>query len=393
MDIFRKCYEFTRAEEVIEKGIYPYFRPISEVKGNKVIVNGREMIMVGSNNYLGLAGDPRIHEAMKEAIDIYGSGTCGSRFLNGTLQMYLDLEAQLAEFMQKESALVFSTGYQTNLGIISALVGKNDVILMDRVDHASLIDATRLSFGKVFKFKHNDMEDLERLLQSLPEETGKLIVVDGVYSMDGDLADLPVMVRLKEKYGARLFVDDAHGIGVLGEHGRGTVEHFGVNEGVDLVMCTFSKSFASLGGFVAGDRKVVDYIKHFGRPVIFSASIPPAAAAAAMKALEIIKSEPERRQRLMEIAHRMKSECTKMGYDTARSETPIVPLVIKDEEKTFELWLALREMGVFCTPVIPPAVNPENSMIRTSYTATHTDEELTQVLEAFRQAGKSVGIF
>ena len=307
--------------------------------------------------------------------------------------MYLDLEAQLAEFMQKESALVFSTGYQTNLGIISALVGKNDVILMDRVDHASLIDATRLSFGKVFKFKHNDMEDLERLLQSLPEETGKLIVVDGVYSMDGDLADLPVMVRLKEKYGARLFVDDAHGIGVLGEHGRGTVEHFGVNEGVDLVMCTFSKSFASLGGFVAGDRKVVDYIKHFGRPVIFSASITPAAAAAAMKALEIIKSEPERRQRLMEIAHRMKNECTKMGYDTARSETPIVPLVIKDEEKTFELWLALREMGVFCTPVIPPAVNPENSMIRTSYTATHTDEELNQVLEAFRQAGKSVGIF
>ncbi len=392
MDIFKKCFDFKEAEEAQAKGIYPYFTPIDEVYGNKVKINGKELIMIGSNNYLGLVGDERINRAMKEAIDKYGSGTCGSRFLNGTLSMYVEFEKELAEFMEKEAALIFSTGYQTNLGIISALGTKNDVLIIDRLDHASLIDATRLSFSKVYKFKHNDMDDLERLLKSLPEDVGKLIVVDGVYSMDGDIAPLDKMVELKKKYGARLFVDDAHGVGVIGEKGRGAAEHYGVLDEVDIIMCTFSKSFASLGGFVAGERKVIEYIKHFGRPMIFSASITPAAAAAAKEALKIIKIEPERRIRLQEIADFMKSEFTKMGYNTGNTETAIVPVIIGDDEKTFKLWLALREMGIFVTPVISPAVSPDNSRIRTSYTATHTDEELRTVLEAFYKAGKMLNL-
>ncbi len=392
MDIFKKCFDFKEAEEVQAKGIYPYFTPIDEVYGNKVKIKGKEYIMIGSNNYLGLVGDERINRAMKEAIDKYGSGTCGSRFLNGTLSMYVEFEEELAEFMEKEAALIFSTGYQTNLGIISALGTKNDALIIDRLDHASLIDATRLSFSKVYKFKHNDMDDLERILKTIPDDMGKLIVVDGVYSMDGDIAPLDKMVEIKKKYGARLFVDDAHGVGVLGEKGRGAAEHYDVLKEVDIIMCTFSKSFASLGGFVAGDKKVIEYIKHFGRPMIFSASITPAAAAAAKEALKIIKTEPERRKRLQEIANYMKSEFTKMGYNTGNTETAIIPVIIGDDEKTFKLWLALRELGIFVTPVISPAVSPDNSRIRTSYTATHSDEELEAVLKAFYQAGKMLNL-
>ncbi len=392
MDIFEKAYNFTRADEAIEQGLYPYFRKIDEVYGNKVRIGKKEYIMVGSNNYMGLIGDPRIEEAMVSAIKRYGSSTCGSRFLNGTLAIHVELEEKLAEFMGKEAALAFSTGYQTNLGILSAIAGKNDVIIMDRWNHASLFDATRLSFAKVYKYKHNDMEDLERLLKSLPEDVGKIIVVDGVFSMEGDLANIPELVKLKKKYNARLMVDDAHGVGILGENGRGTAEHFGLVDEVDLIMTTFSKAFASLGGFVVGEKKVINYIKHFARPLIFSASITPAQAAAALKALEIIKTEPQRRKRLMEIANYMKEEFNKMGYDTGLTVTPIVPLVIKDDELTFKLWLFLREAGIFVTPVIPPAVPPERSLIRTSYTATHSDEELNAVLKAFYEGGKALGI-
>ncbi len=392
MDIFEKAFNFKRAEEAEARGLYPYFRKIDEVYGNKVKINGKEYIMVGSNNYMGLIGDERIKKAMIDAIERYGSSTCGSRFLNGTLAIHVELEERLAEFMGKEAALAFSTGYQTNLGILSAIAGKNDIIIMDRWNHASLFDATRLSFAKVYKYRHNDMEDLERLLKSLPEDAGKLIVVDGVFSMEGDLANIPELVKLKKKYNARLMVDDAHGIGILGENGRGTAEHFGMVDEVDIIMTTFSKAFASLGGFVVGDKKVINYIKHFARPLIFSASITPAQAAAALAALEIIKNEPQRRKRLMEIANKMKEEFNKMGYDTGLTVTPIVPLVIKNDELTFKLWLFLREAGIFVTPVIPPAVPPERSLIRTSYTATHSNEELDAVLEAFYKGGKSLGI-
>ena len=393
MDLFEKCFSFTRSEEAQNMGLYPYFNPIKEVRGNKVVTaDGRELIMVGSNNYLGLIDHPKVLAAMKEAIERYGSSTCGSRFLNGTLTIHEELEAELAEFMEREAALVFSTGYQTNLGIISALVGRKDYVILDNMDHASIYDAARLSFGKMVKFRHNDPEDLERVLKKIPPDAGKLVVVDGVFSMEGDLADLPNLVPIAKKYGARFMVDDAHGMGVFGEGGRGVVEHFGMLHEVDIVMATFSKSFASLGGFVAGDRKVINYIKHFGRSLIFSASITPAAVAAARAALEIIKNEPERRHRLWEISRKMKKAFEDMGYDTGTTQSPIIPLLVGTEEQLLTLWKILREEGVFANPVLPPAVPPDRTLIRTSYTATHTDEELQQVLNAFEKAGKAVGV-
>ncbi len=393
MDLFEKCFSFTRSEEAQSMGLYPYFNPIKEVRGNKVITaDGRELIMVGSNNYLGLIDHPRVIAAMKEAIDRYGSSTCGSRFLNGTLTIHEELEAELADFMEMEAALVFSTGYQTNLGIISALVGRKDYVILDNMDHASIYDAARLSFGKMVKFRHNDPEDLERVLKQIPPEAGKLVVVDGVFSMEGDLADLPKLVPIAKKYGARFMVDDAHGMGVFGEGGRGVVEHFGMLHEVDIVMATFSKSFASLGGFVAGKKKVIDYIKHFARSLIFSASVTPASVAAARAALEIIRSEPERRHRLWEISKNMKKAFEDMGYDTGNTQSPIIPLLVGTDEQLLMLWKILREEGVFANPVLPPAVPPDRTLIRTSYTATHTDEELQQVLRAFEKAGKTIGI-
>ncbi len=393
MDLFEKCFSFTRSEEAQSMGLYPYFNPIKEVRGNKVITaDGRELIMVGSNNYLGLIDHPRVLAAMKEAIERYGSSTCGSRFLNGTLTIHEELEAELARFMERDAALVFSTGYQTNLGIISALVGRKDYVVLDNMDHASIYDAARLSFGKVVKFRHNDPEDLERVLKKIPPDAGKLVVVDGVFSMEGDLADLPNLVPIAKKYGARFMVDDAHGMGVFGEGGRGVVEHFGMLHEVDIVMATFSKSFASLGGFVAGDRKVINYIKHFARSLIFSASVTPASVAAARAALEIIRNEPERRHRLWEISRKMKKAFEDMGYDTGTTQSPIIPLLVGTEEQLLTLWKILREEGVFANPVLPPAVPPDRTLIRTSYTATHTDEELQQVLNAFEKAGKAVGV-
>jgi len=392
MDLFEKCFNYTRADDAIAMDIYPYFTPIQEVKGNKVKVNGKDMIMVGSNNYLGLLDHPGARKAAQAAVDRYGVATCGSRFLNGTLDIHVELEERLARFIKKDVALTFSTGFQTNLGIIPTVAGKNDHIIVDRMVHASIIDACRLSFGTVYKYKHNDMNDLEKVLSSLKGKGGRLVVVDGVFSMEGDLANLPGIVKLTKKYNARLLVDEAHGIGVMGKNGRGTPEHFGVEDDVDLVMGTFSKSFASLGGFVAGDKKVISYIKHHARSLIFSASITPASVATVLATLDIIEKEPERRQRLWEITRKMKAGFKGMGYNTGDTETPIIPIIIGDDELAFMLWRFLREDGIFANPVIYPAVPKGQSLIRTSYSATHSDEELDRVLASFEKCGKLLGI-
>ena len=373
-------------------GIYPYFTPIQEVKGNKVKVDGKEMIMVGSNNYLGLMNHPRVMKAAKEAVDRYGVATCGSRFLNGTLDIHIELEKKLAEFMKKEAALAFSTGFQTNQGIISTLIGKGDSVITDKMVHASIIDACRLTYGQVYRFKHNDMADLEKILSSLNKDAGKLIVVDGVFSMEGDLINLPKVVELSKKYSAKIMVDDAHGIGVMGKSGRGTSEHFGVEDDIDLVMGTFSKSIASLGGFVAGDAKVISYIKHFARALIFSASITPASVATAIATVDIIQTEPERRERLWNITKKMKSGFQALGYNTGPTETPIIPVMVGNDEMAFRLCRLLREDGIFTNPVIYPAVPKGQSLIRTSYSATHTEEELDTVLASFEKCGKQLGI-
>jgi len=392
MDIFDKCYNFTRADEAKALGIYPYFTPIQEVKGNKVTVDGKEMIMVGSNNYLGLMNHPRVMKAAQEAVDKYGVATCGSRFLNGTLDIHIELEKKLAEFMKKEAALAFSTGFQTNQGIISTLIGKGDSVITDKMVHASIIDACRLTYGQVHRFKHNDMADLENTLSSLDKDAGKLIVVDGVFSMEGDLINLPKVVELSKKYSAKIMVDDAHGIGVMGKNGRGTCEHFGVEDDVDLVMGTFSKSIASLGGFVAGDAKVISYIKHFARALIFSASITPASVATAIATVDIIQTEPERREKLWNITKKMKSGFQALGYDTGPTETAIIPVMVGNDEMAFRLWRLLREDGIFTNPVVYPAVPKGQSLIRTSYSATHTEEELDTVLASFEKCGKQLGI-
>ncbi len=392
MTIFDKCYKFTRAEEAQEQGVYPYFTPIQEVNGNKVLVNGKEMIMVGSNNYLGLLDHPKVRQAAKDAVDRYGVATCGSRFLNGTLDIHVELEERLAKFMKTEAALTFSTGFQTNQGIISTIVGRGDAVITDRMDHASIIDACRLSYGDIYKYKHNNMEDLERVLSSLDGKVNKMIVVDGVFSMEGDLTDLPGVVKLAKKYKAQLMVDDAHGIGVLGENGRGTAEHFGVEEDVDLVMGTFSKAFASLGGFVVGDKKVISYIKHHARALIFSASITPASVATVLATLDIFEKEPERRKRLWEITAKMRNGFQAMGYDTGPTETPVIPVIIGDDERAFVLWKMLRELGIFTNPVVYPAVPHDQALIRTSYSASHSDEELDTVLAGFEKCGKMLGV-
>jgi 8-amino-7-oxononanoate synthase len=392
VSLFDKCYNFTRAEEAQQMGIYPYFTPIQEVKGNKVKINGKDVIMVGSNNYLGLIDHPKVMQAAKEAVDRYGVATCGSRFLNGTLDLHVKLEERLAQFMKKESALAFSTGFQTNQGIISTLVQKGEAILSDEMVHASIIDACRLSYGTVYKFSHNDMDDLEKVLSSLGKDLGKLIVVDGVFSMEGDLANLPGIIKLAKKYNAKIMVDDAHGIGVMGEHGRGTCEHFGVEDDIDIIMGTFSKSFASLGGFVAGEKKVVSYIKHFARSLIFSASITPASVATVLANLDIIENEPERRKRLWEITEKMRNGFQSMGYETGPTQSAVIPVMVGNDEKTFMLWKMLREKGIFTNPVIFPAVPKGNALIRTSYSATHTEEELDTVLKLFEECGRGLGI-
>jgi len=391
MDLFEKCYQFTEAKEAMAGGYYPYFLPLDDTEGTEVTIRGHRLIMIGSNNYLGLTTHPKVREAAIEAVRRYGTSCTGSRFLNGNLALIEELEARLARFMGKERALVFSTGFQTNLGTISALVGRNDYVITDKEDHASIVDGCRLSFGTVKRFRHNDMADLERVLASCPEGSGKLVVVDGVFSMGGDLANLPEIVPLCKKYGARLMVDDAHSIGVLGD-GRGTAAHFGLHDQVDIVMGTFSKSFASLGGFIVGDEPVIHYVQHMARSLIFSASITPPNVAAAMAALEIMETEPERRARLLSIAERMRREFQRMGYNTGKSVTPIIPIIIGDRMSTAFMWKRLFEEGIYVNPVIEPAVPPGMSLLRTSYMATHTDAQMDRVLEAFERVGKEVGV-
>lgn len=387
-DLFDKCGRFTRAKELQAQGGYPYFKAIQSGADCEVVIDGQKLIMIGSNNYLGLTQDPRIKKAAQNAIEEFGSGCTGSRFLNGTLVLHEKLEEKLAEFMNAEAALVFSTGFQTNLGTLTAIVGKDDIIFADRNSHASIVDGNRLAFGRVVKFKHNNMRDLERLLSASNPNSGKLIVVDGVFSMEGNLIDLPGIVELGKKYGARIMVDDAHSVGVFGKSGRGTAQHFGLEDDVDITMGTFSKSFASLGGYITADESVIHYIKHHARSLIFSASIPPANAASVLTALEIIDKEPERRERLWHNVRKMKSAFDEMGFDTCGSESPIIPIVIGEDATTFAFWKQLFESGVFANPAISPAVPKGKSLIRTSYMATHTDEELDTVLAVFEKLGK-----
>ncbi len=389
--IFTKCRDFTRAREVMAAGIYPYFTEIASAQETEVMIEGKRVLMLGSNSYLGLTCHPRVKEAAKQAIDKYGTGCAGSRFLNGTLDLHRQLEERLADFFRMEAALVFSTGFQSNLGTISALVGKNDQVVIDRLDHASIIDGTRLGFGKIRKFLHNDMEDLERVLDNCPPGP-KLIVVDGIFSMEGDIARLPEIVRLAQRHGAQVMVDDAHSVGVLGAHGRGTAEHFGLEKEVDLIMTTFSKSLASIGGCVAGKEEVIHYLKHHSRALIFSASLPPSAVATVLACLDIIDEEPERRERLWEITAKMKKAFVELGFDTGKSESPIIPLFIGDLARAFQIRRILLDRGVFVNPVVPPAVPPDEALIRTSFMATHTDDQLDFALEAFEKAGKELGL-
>jgi 8-amino-7-oxononanoate synthase len=390
-DLFEKCNKFTKAKELMSVGIYPYFRVIESAQDPEVIMNGRRMIMVGSNNYLGLTNHPAVKEAAIEAVKKYGSGCAGSRFLNGTLDIHVKLEEKLARFIRKEAALVFSTGFQVNLGVISALIGKDDVVIIDKMDHASIIDGCRLSYGEVKKYRHNDMADLERVLQQTADRS-KLIVVDGVFSMEGDIVNLPGVVELAKKYGARLMVDDAHGIGVLGKTGRGTAEHFGLEDEVDIIMGTYSKSLASIGGFIAGSEKVVHYIKHFARALIFSASPPPASVAAVSAALDIIDNEPDRIEMLWKNTRKMLAGFKSLGFRIGPSETPIIPVIVGENEKAFTMGMMLQEEGVFANVAVSPAVPEGKALIRTSYMATHTGEQMDRVLSAFEKTGKALGL-
>ncbi|MGE3853858.1 MAG: aminotransferase class I/II-fold pyridoxal phosphate-dependent enzyme [Planctomycetota bacterium] len=387
MHVFAKCADFDAADELRRRGLYPYFQRIEETHDTHVVIGGKRKLMVGSNNYMGLTHDPRIVRAAREAFERFGSGNTGSRFLNGNLELHDRLETELAAFVGKEAALVFSTGYQTNLGTIAALVGRGDSVVLDKFDHACIQDGARLSFGETLRFRHNDLEHLDQLLERAGDR-GKLIVVDGVYSMEGDIAQLPEITRIARRHDAAVMVDDAHSLGVLGPNGAGTAEHFGITDQVDLITGTFSKSLASIGGFVAGDAKVIDYIRNHSRALIFSASIPPASAATVLRALEIIKEEPWRRERLWANTRKMRDGLRAAGFNIGDTETPIIPLIIGPRETTFGMWRALLDAGVFTNPVISPAV-PENACrLRTSYMATHTDEQLDFVLDQIIRVGR-----
>lgn len=387
-DVFAKAFEWRELKIARATGLYPYFKAINSTDGTEVVVDGKPVIMVGSNNYLGLSLHPKVKEAAIHATEKYGTSCSGSRLLNGTLDLHVELEERLARFLGKEMALCFSTGFTTNLGTLSALLERRDYVFSDRLNHASILEGIRSSFGEHKRYRHNDMADLERLLTNAPAEAPKLIVTDGVFSMEGDFADLRGIVALKKKFGARVMVDEAHGLGVLGAHGRGLSEHLGVEDDVDLVMGTFSKSFGSLGGVIAGPKEVIEWIKHKARAMVFQASITPASVASALASLEIIETEPERRERLWRIANKMRNAFRLLGYDTGLSDGPVVPVLIGDQIKCFRLWKALYENGVFANPVIPPAVEPGQSLMRTSYMCTHTDEQLDRVIEQFEVLGK-----
>lgn len=392
MDLFAKCESFVAAKEAKAMGYYPYFKPVSTAEDTEVIIEGHRVLMLGSNNYLGLTTHPKVKQAAVDAIKKYGTSSCGSRFLNGTLDLHHELEHRLARFLKREAALVFSTGFQTNLGTISAIINKEDILICDKWNHASIYDGARLAYGKMKRYRHNDMEDLEKVLQDCPKEAAKLVVVDGLFSMEGDLAPLPRIVKLAHKHGARMMVDDAHGLGVMGGHGRGTAEHFAVEDDVDLVMGTFSKSFASLGGVIAGEEYVISYIQHHARSMIFSASMPPSAVATVLAALEVIQAEPDRRKQLWKNTHKMMASLKALGFDTGHSETPVIPIVVGDMYKALYMWKALFESGVYANVVLPPAVPQGRALLRTSYMATHTKKQLDFALGVFEKVGKECGL-
>lgn len=385
MDLFDKVNKPHIYKTAKEAGIYPYFHELQSGQDTVVNMEGKRTIMLGSNNYLGLTNHPKVIEAGMNAIKNYGSGCSGSRFLNGTLDLHTKLERELAEFLHKEGVMTFSTGFQSNLGIISAIVGRNDYILCDKENHASIYDGCKLSYGKMLRYNHSDMEDLEKKLQSVPEECGALIVTDGVFSMGGDLAKLPEIVELAKKYGARVMVDDAHGLGVVGAHGRGTAEHFGLEDEVDIYMGTFSKSLASLGGYMAANKDVIEFVKHTSRPYIFSASITPASVACANAALDVLKAEPERVQALRDISDYMREKLRENKVDFRESTTPIIPIYTYEDEKTFIACKMLLERGVYVNPVISPATPVGQSLLRTSYTATHTKENIDEAVVQIKE--------
>jgi 8-amino-7-oxononanoate synthase len=390
--LFDKCRNFTRAREIQAAGLYPYFKPISRSEDTVVVIEGKERIMMGSNNYLGLTHHPEVLAAARSALERYGSGCTGSRFLNGTLDLHEQLESELAEFFGKETCLVFSTGYQANLGVISGLVGRGDVVFLDKLDHASIVDGAKMSHGETVRFNHGDLVGLERKLQRVPEATGTMVIVDGVYSMEGDIADLPSLLKVTQRYGAALAVDDAHSVGVLGSNGDGTAAHFGVIDEVDLIVGTFSKSLASIGGFAAGSENVIHYLKHHSRPLIFTAALPPSNTAGVLAALHVMQREPERRDALWLNTRRLQDGLRSLGFEIGPTETPIVPVLIGPLEKTFVFWRKLFDAGVFTNPVVPPAVPPSQCRLRTSLMATHTPGQIDRALETFATLGKELGV-
>jgi len=392
LGLFKKTYAFSGAAKVRALGLYPYFRTITSAQDTEVLIGGKKVLMLGSNSYLGLTNHPVIKEAAKAAVEKYGTGCAGSRFLNGTLDIHLELEAQLAKLVQKEAVLLYSTGFQVNLGVISALVGKGEYILADKSNHASIVEGCQLSLGELIRFAHRDMAALESRIRKLDDRAGKLIVVDGVFSMEGDIIPLPELCRIAHDYGAAVMVDDAHAIGVIGDHGAGTANHFGLTDDVHLIMGTFSKSLASLGGFIASDAATIDFLKHHSKALIFSASMSPANAAAVLAALRIMAQEPERIARLWHNTRRMKQGLLSLGYDLGASETPILPVYCREMVVTFKLCRRLEEEGVFVNPVVFPGVPPGNELIRVSLMATHTDKQIDFALEKFAKAGKELGL-
>ena len=387
-----KIAQFQDANAIREKGLYPYFRPIESGQDTEVMIDHKRVLMFGSNSYLGLTSHPKIKEASKKAIDKYGTGCAGSRFLNGTLDIHIELENRLATYVGKEAAVLFSTGFQVNLGVLSCIAGRNDYLILDEYDHASLIDGSRLSFSKVIKYAHNNMADLERKLSILPEEAVKLIVVDGIFSMEGDIVKLPEIVELSKKYGANIMVDDAHSLGVIGHNGAGTASHFGLTDDVDLIMGTFSKSLASLGGFIAADATTIDYLKHRARSLMFSASMTPASVASVIAALDIIESEPERIQKLWDNTNYAMKLLLEEGFDLGPTESPILPIYVRDNDKTFLVTKHLQESGIFVNPVVSPAVPSDSSLLRFSLMATHTFEQIDEAIEKITKAFKDVGV-
>jgi 8-amino-7-oxononanoate synthase len=391
MDIFEKAHNFTRAREAQAMGIYPFFIPFEDSEGTVVRYEGREIIMLGANNYLGLTMHPKVREAAIEAIRRYGTSCTGSRFQNGNLSLHSELEERLAAFVGKETALSFSTGYQTNLGTIAALAGRGDVLVTDKEDHASIVDGCQMASGEMKRFRHNDMKDLERVLGKIDDDKGKLVIVDGVYSVGGDIAPLPEIVELSEKYGARLMVDDAHSLGVLAQ-GHGTAAHFGLTDKVDLIMGTFSKSFASIGGFIAGDEQIIHYIQHHARALIFTAGLPAPNVAAVLATLDIIENEPEYVENLWDNYRHMRKGLEKLGYDIGSTQTPIIPILIGDDTRAILFWKALFEAGLFTNVFISPAVPPNMALLRTSYMATHTREHLDRALNILDEVGHRLSI-